>query len=133
MNYFMMYKSFCTLLHFKSVKASEQVTPPILYSDRWWIVISLALMNFASRGHVAALASVTNKCAMYYDQTGERIIMMFTISTFITAVSWFICSYAIEAFGLKKSIRVGGLMTLGGKIKFYNVRESQNFSILFNL
>ena len=71
---------------------------------------------------MTALSSVTNKCAKYYDQTGDRIMMIFTISVLTTAVSWLLCSYAIEAFGLKKSMRLGGTMTFVGKstIRIFN-------------
>ena len=102
-------------MYFESEQTKEQVTPRVLYTDRWWILISMVLLNFASRGHVTALASVTNKCSKYYDQTGDRIMLIFTISVLTTAVSWLICSYAIEAFGLKKSIRLGGIMIFVGK------------------
>ena len=100
---------------FKVEKTNVQVTPRILYCGRWWILISMVLLNFGSRGHLAALASVTNKCSKYYDQIGDRIMLIFTISVFATALSWLICSYTIEAFGLKKSIRLGGIMTFVGK------------------
>ena len=99
----------------------EKVTPRVLYSDRWWILISMVLLNFASRSHVIGLASVTNKLAKFYDQTGERINMIFTIATFVTAVCWVIFAYAIEAMGLKKSIRLGGLMIFLGRIKIISI------------
>ena len=49
-------------------------------------------------------------------------MMIFTISVLTTAVSWLLCSYAIEAFGLKKSMRLGGTMTFVGKstIRVFN-------------
>ena len=42
-------------------------------------------------------------------------MMIFTISAFTSAVSWLICSYVIEAVGLKTSMRFGGTMTFVGK------------------
>ena len=96
-------------------KTDEKVSPRILYSGRWWMLISMVLLNFGSQGHLTALASVTNHCSRYYDQAGERIMMIFTISAFTSAVSWLICSYVIEAVGLKTSMRFGGTMTFVGK------------------
>ena len=86
---------------------------------------------------MTALASVTNKCSKYYDQTGDKIMLIFTISVFATAVSWLFCSYTIEAFGLKKSIRLGGIMTFVGKsiskifqdYKIYFFNESKRFEL----
>ena len=76
---------------------------------------------------MAAIASVTNKCSKYYDQTGDRIMLIFTISVLTTAVSWLICSYAIEAFGLKKSIRLGGSMIFVGKSTLRIFKDYQNW------
>ena len=118
-------------MQFKSEKTQEEVAPRILYSDRWWILISMVLLNFASRGHVTALASVTNKCAKYYDQTGDRIMMIFTISVLTTAVSWLLCSYSIEAFGLKRSMRLGGTMTFVGKSTL-RIFDDCNVATFFN-
>ena len=80
---------------------------------------------------MTALASVTNKCAKYYDQTGDRIMMIFTISVLTTAVSWLLCSYSIEAFGLKRSMRLGGTMTFVGKSTL-RIFDDCNVATFFN-
>ena len=46
--------------------ASRQETVYISYSQRWWLVASVALLNIANNAHWISFASVHSKAAVFY-------------------------------------------------------------------
>ena len=91
-----------------------------LYIGRWWILICNCLLSFANRAHLFAFAAVSNKCATYYHQTGDRIDLIISVSYMVGAAFWIFNAYAIDAWGIKRTLWCGGLMTFLGKVRIKN-------------
>ena len=97
--------------------AKEQKVSQVLYFERWWILSCVVLLKIARSGHTMSYASVTKHSAKYYDQTGDRIDLFITLPFLTRAPFWILNAYAIEAWGMKKNLRAGGLMICLGKLQ----------------
>ena len=55
-----------------NVKENADATTPVqhqlLYPERWWILASVSILQFANYGHWIAFGAVTKTTAVYYDQ-----------------------------------------------------------------
>ena len=79
------------------------------------MLVTVLLLNFANYSHWVAFASVTKNSAKYYDQTGDRIDLITIVSYALGIPFCIIATYAVETFGLKASLKFGGIMTGIGK------------------
>ena len=83
----------------------------MLYSDRWWMLVTVLLLNFANYSHWVAFAAVTKNSAKYYDQTGDKIDLITIVSYALGIPCCILAAYAVETFGLNISLKFGGIMT----------------------
>ena len=83
------------------------------------MLATVLLLNFANYSHWVAFASVTKNSAKYYDQTGDKIDLITIVSYALGIPCCIISAYAVETFGLKSSLKFGGIMTGIGKLTFY--------------
>ena len=86
-----------------------------LYHDRWWILITVCLVNFANYSHWIAFAAVTKNAAKYYDQPGDKIDLITILSSALGIPSCIIAVCAMQKLGLKASLKFAGIMTGIGK------------------
>ena len=101
-----------------------------VYTDRWWMLSTVLLLNFANYSHWVAFASVTKNSAKYYDQTGDRIDLITIVSYALGIPCCILSAYAVETWGLKISLKFGGIMTGLGKYKcFYNICVLRGLSL----
>ena len=98
-----------------------------VYTDRWWMLSTVLLLNFANYSHWVAFASVTKNSAKYYDQTGDRIDLITIVSYALGIPCCILSAYAVETWGLKISLKFGGIMTGIGKIKVISFPTFNNF------
>ena len=102
-----------------------------VYTDRWWMLSTVLLLNFANYSHWVAFASVTKNSAKYYDQTGDRIDLITIVSYALGIPCCILSAYAVETWGLKISLKFGGIMTGLGKYKcFYNICVLRGFEFV---
>ena len=100
---------------------------PTLYFDRWWILVTVLLLDVVNRGHCTAFAAVTKKAAKYYDQTGDKIDLIVVLSYAFSIPAYIFGAYVVETRGLKFSLRFGGLLTGIGRF-FEHCRNIQKLS-----
>ena len=97
----------------------EDISTPMVYRDRWWMLSTVLLLNFANLSHWVAFASVTKNAAKYYDQTGDRIDLITIVSYALGIPCCILSAYAVETWGLKLSLKFGGIMTGIGTIRYF--------------
>ena len=92
------------------------------------MLVTVLLLNFANYSHWVAFASVTKNSAKYYDQTGDRIDLITIVSYALGIPFCIIATYAVETYGLKASLKFGGIMTGIGKTLFTVFRQNSFFT-----
>ena len=95
------------------------------------MLATVLLLNFANYSHWVAFASVTKNSAKYYDQTGDKIDLITIVSYALGIPCCIISAYAVETFGLKSSLKFGGIMT--GIGKFLSMIFFFKLSFAFNI
>ena len=94
------------------------------------MLATVLLLNFANYSHWVAFASVTKNSAKYYDQTGDKIDLITIVSYALGIPCCIISAYAVETFGLKSSLKFGGIMTGIGKFSINDILFKLYFSVL---
>ena len=77
--------------------------------------MTVALLSFANYGHWIAFGSITKSAAKYYDQTGNRVDLITVISYSMAMPFNIIATYAVEKWGLKFGLKLGGILNGIGK------------------
>ena len=85
-----------------------------LYKERWWILSSVCLIQFANFGHWIAFGSVTKVTAVYYDQPGDRMDLVVLCSYVIYIPTLLIAAVWVNRFGIKKTLHLSGFLTAIG-------------------
>jgi len=86
-----------------------------VYDERWWILGTVVLLNFANYAHWIAFPAVAKKAAAYYDVTGEELDLIPTVSYAAGVPTCLIATYIIESRGLKTGVKIGAYLTgIGG-------------------
>jgi len=100
----------------KGITHTESQEPQyIVYTERWWILGTVVLLNLANYAHWIAFPAVAKKAAAYYDVTGEQLDLIPTISYAAGVPTCLVATYLIESRGLKTGIRIGAYLTgIGG-------------------
>ncbi len=98
------------LLHFFSSPAAED-TEYVSYPQRWWLLVTVLLLNLANYSHWVAFPSVTKVAARYYDQPGEAMDLIPTLSYGLGVPCCVLATYVVDRFGLRAGIHVGGGLT----------------------
>ncbi|XP_040578384.1 solute carrier family 49 member A3 [Lepeophtheirus salmonis] len=89
------------------------------YSERWWLLSSVFLLNIANYSHWVAFPSVSKNAAKYYDQTGDAIDLLSTLSYGSGIPCCIIATYIVESHGLRVGLLFGGVLTgFGGLLCF---------------
>ena len=83
----------------------------MVYFDRWWVLSTVILLNITNYGHWIAFASVTKNVSKYYDQAGNRVDLITTVSFAMGIPFCIISTFAIETWGLKFGLKLGGILT----------------------
>ena len=86
-----------------------------VYPQRWWILSSVVLLNLANYSHWVAFPAVAKTAAKHYDQDGETMDMIPTVSYGLGVPCCLIATYVVEKYGLKVGLNVGGILTGIGK------------------
>jgi len=85
------------------------------YSERWWILGTVVLLNFANYAHWIAFPAVAKKAAAYYDVSGEALDLIPTVSYAAGVPTCLIATYLIESRGLRTGVKIGAYLTgVGG-------------------
>jgi len=122
----------CKLLDQASVhqqKTNESpLVPPSLtykvaqyrvYPERWVILVAVFLLNVANYAHWVAYPSVNKVAAEYYDQAGDVMDWIPTLSYGLGVPCGILATYVVERYGLKHGIQIGGSLTgIGGLMCF---------------
>jgi len=86
-----------------------------VYDERWWILGTVVLLNFANYAHWIAFPAVAKKAAAYYEVSGEELDLIPTISYAAGVPTCLIATYIIESRGLKTGVKIGAYLTgIGG-------------------
>jgi len=99
-------KSLTTTLEEEPKEPQYQV-----YTERWWIMGTVILLNLANFAHWIAFPAVAKKAAAYYNVSGEELDLIPTISYAAGIPTCLIATYLIEAKGLKYGIKIGAYLT----------------------
>jgi len=87
----------------------------IVYTERWWILGTVVLLNLANYAHWIAFPAVAKKAAAYYDVTGEELDLIPTVSYAAGVPTCLVATYIIETRGLKTGVKIGAYLTgIGG-------------------
>ena len=86
-----------------------------VYPQRWWILTAVVLLNLANYSHWVAFPSVAKTAAKHYDQTGERMDLIPTVSYGLGVPCCLLATYVVERFGLRIGLHIGGVFTGIGK------------------
>ena len=81
------------------------------YGARYWLLTSVVLLNLANYSHWVSFPSVTKISAQYYDQSGESMDLIPTLSYSLGIPFCMIATFAVEKCGLKWCLRFGGTLT----------------------
>jgi len=82
-----------------------------VYSERWWIMGTVILLNLANFAHWIAFPAIAKKAAAYYDVSGEELDLIPTVSYAAGVPTCLIATYLIESRGLKTGVRIGAYLT----------------------
>ena len=101
----------------------------VLYPERWWVLASLSLIQFASFGHLVAFGTVTKVTAVYYDQPGDKMDLVVLGPYVINFPTLLILMVTFNKIGLRITLILSAFLTaLGEKdiilrqLKFFNFK-----------
>ena len=86
------------------------------YPQRWWLLTTVIILNLANYSHWVAFPSVTKMVAKYYDQSGETMDLIPTLSYGLGIPCCLLATYVVDRFGLKVGLHIGGNLTGIGKL-----------------
>ena len=87
-----------------------------VYPQRWWILVTVVLLNLANYSHWVAFPSVAKTAAKHYDQTGETMDLIPTVSYGLGVPCCLLATYIVERWGLRAGLHIGGILTGIGKM-----------------
>ena len=85
-----------------------------VYPERWWILACVTLVYGGNYCHWIAYPSVGKVAAKYYNQTGEVIDMIPTLSTGTGIPLALIATYLVDSRGIKTGIHTAAVLTAIG-------------------
>ncbi len=88
------------------------------YPQRWWLLLTAVLLNLANYSHWVSFPSVSKVAARYYDQSGEAMDLIPTLSYGLGVPCCLVATYVVERFGLKAGLHIGGSLTGLGRAIF---------------
>ena len=83
---------------------------------RWWLLVTVVLLNLANYSHWVAFPAVNKVVAGYYNQTDDAMDLIPTLAYGLGFPSCILATYVVDRFGLRASIYVGACGTGLGKI-----------------
>ena len=103
-----------------NVKQNADATKPVqllLYPERWWILASVSILQFANYGHWIAFGAVTKTTAVYYDQPGDKMDLVVLSSYVVSIPMCVVAILVVNWLGLRKTLNLSGLLTAIGECK----------------
>lgn len=92
-----------------------QVVQYQVYPQRWWVLATVVILNLANYSHWVAFPSIAKNAAKHYDQSGERMDLIPTVSYGLGVPCCLLATYVVERFGLRVGLHIGGVLTgIGG-------------------
>ena len=95
----------------KPLQEKQQPFVAKLYPQRWWIVATVALINFINYGHWNSIAAITKTAALYYDQPGDKIDLLVIIPHAVTIPLCLVAGMLFNKFGLRFGLISSAVMT----------------------
>ena len=86
-----------------------------VYPQRWWILATVVILNLANYSHWVAFPSVAKNAAKHYDQSGDKMDLIPTVSYGLGVPCCLIATYIVERYGLRVGLHIGGVLTGIGK------------------
>ena len=96
-----------------------------LYPERWWILVSVSILQFGNLGHWIAFGSVTKMTAIYYDQPGDKMDLIVLCSYIINIPACLFATALVNGIGLKNTLNLSATLSTVGE------SPVQMFSVLF--
>ena len=93
------------------VRNGGQMVQYRVYPERWWILVAVFLLNISNYAHWVAFPSVNKTAAKYYDQAGDKMDWIPTLSYGLGVPCGILATYVVERFGFKHAIQIGGSLT----------------------
>jgi hypothetical protein len=81
------------------------------YPERWWLLLTVILLNLANYSHWVAFPSVMKMAAKYYDQDGDTMDLIPTVSYGLGVPCCLMATFVVERFGLRAGLHIGGILT----------------------
>jgi len=82
-----------------------------MYPERWWLLITVVTLNVGINSHWVAFPTVAKIAAKHYDQTGDLMDLIPTVSMAIGVPFTLIATYVVKRFGLKIGLKISGILT----------------------
>ena len=92
---------------------NEGVVP--LYPERWWVLASMCVIQFASYGHLIAYGTVTKVTAVYYDQPGDKMDLVVLGPYVINFPTLLVLMVTFNGMGLRKTLNLSAFLTAVGE------------------
>ena len=89
----------------------------VLYPERWWVLASMCVIQFASYGHLIAYGTVTKVTAVYYDQPGDKMDLVVLGPYVINFPTLLILMVTFNKIGLRITLILSAFLTALGEKK----------------
>ena len=86
------------------------------YPDRWWVLASVSMIQFANFGHWIAFGAVTKVTAVFYDQLGDRIDLIVLCSYAMFMPTLLVSSVMLFGRRLRKTLFLTAFLTSTGQV-----------------
>ena len=84
------------------------------YPDRWLVLASVSIIQFANFGHWIAFGAVTKVTAVFYDQPGDRIDLIVLCSYAMFMPTLLVSSVMLFGMRLRKTLFLTAFLTSTG-------------------
>lgn len=85
-----------------------------VYPERWWILVAMFLLNVFNYAHWVAFPAVNKTAAVYYNQPGNLMDLIPTVSYGLGVPFGLVATFVVERYGLKWGLQIGALLTATG-------------------
>ena len=82
-----------------------------VYPERWWLLATVVILNLGNYAHFVAFPSIAKQAAKHYDQSGEMMDLIPTVSMAFGVPFTLIGAYIVDRYGLKIGLQIGGYLT----------------------
>ncbi|XP_033633355.1 solute carrier family 49 member A3-like [Asterias rubens] len=109
--------------------------PYVAYRSRWYVIATLAALNFSNAMAWICFAAITNITAVYYNVTPDDVNWLSLIYLIVTVPFGFLASWVLDTFGIRTGMLIGSWVNLLGIIlRFFStlpaVPEDSRFTVV---